>query len=226
MKTNITCFFFFFFFFYLASSDFRKEEVKLQVDSYGRIVVSGERHLNEWKRVHFRLTFPAPLNSDMDKIAGKFDGGILYVYVPKQVTHQNKESATAKVGNRKVERSEEKDRHQHGNGEVERAEEKDCHQHENGEVERAEENDSHAPKADEGRRGPSQHDDHIELAVKRNENEHIGEFPEQVIRNWHQESALRSALGVLRENKGIVITAVIAFSLGLFVSHKFNSTGP
>lgn len=182
--------------------------MKLQVNSYGRIVVSGERNLNEWKHVHFRLTFPAPLNSDMDKIAGKFDGGILYVYVPKQVTHQNKESATAKVGNRKVERSEEKDRHQHGNGEVERAAE----------------NDSHAPNADEGRIGPNQHDNHIEHEVKRHENEHIGEFPEQVIRNWHQESALRSALGVLRENKGIVITAVIAFSLGLLVSRKFNGS--
>ena len=75
--------------------------MKLQVNSYGRIVVSGERNLNEWKHVHFRLTFPAPLNSDMDKIAGKFDGGILYVTVPKQVTQQNKESETAKVGNGK-----------------------------------------------------------------------------------------------------------------------------
>ncbi|KAG5039480.1 hypothetical protein JHK85_011956 [Glycine max] len=190
--------------------DFRKEEMKLQVNSYGRIVVSGERNLNEWKHVHFRLTFPAPLNSDMDKIAGKFDGGILYVTVPKQVTQQNKESETAKVGNGKVERAEEKDSHQHGNGEVERAAE----------------NDSHAPNADEGRIGPNQHDNHIEHEVKRHENEHIGEFPEQVIRNWHQESMLRSAVGVLRKNKGIVVTAVIAFSLGLFVSHKFNSTGP
>ena len=113
-----------------------------------------------------------------------------------------------------------------GNGKVERAEEKDSHQHGNGEVERAAENDSHAPNADEGRIGPNQHDNHIEHEVKRHENEHIGEFPEQVIRNWHQESMLRSAVGVLRKNKGIVVTAVIAFSLGLFVSHKFNSTGP
>ncbi|TKY55119.1 16.6 kDa heat shock protein [Spatholobus suberectus] len=172
--------------------EFRKEEVKLQVDSYGRILVTGERQVNEWKRVHFRLTFPEPVGSDMDKITGKFDGGILYVTVPKQVTQQNKESETVKAGN--------------------------------GEVERAEENDSHAPNAHEGRRDPSQHDNHREQEVKRNENEHIGDFPEQVIRKWDQESMLRSTAGVLRKNKRIVITAVIAFSLGLLVSRKFNST--
>ncbi|RDY11908.1 Protein QUIRKY, partial [Mucuna pruriens] len=166
--------------------EFRKEEVKLQV--------------NEWKRVHFRLTFPEPVNSNMDKIAGNFDGGILYVIVPKQVKQENKESEIAKTGNGEVERAEENDRHQHGNGEVERAEENDRHRH--------------TPNADEGRRDSSQHGNHTEQEVNRNESEHIRDFSEQVIKNWEQESMLRSAVEVLRKNKGIVITAVIAFSLG------------
>ncbi|KAK7388974.1 hypothetical protein VNO78_23805 [Psophocarpus tetragonolobus] len=204
--------------------EFRKEDVKLQVDSYGRIVVTGDRHVDEWKRVHFRLTFPEPLDSDVNKIAGKFDGGILYVTVPKQLIRQNKESETAKNGDGEIERAKGNDSHQHRNGAVERAGKKDSHQHGNGEIERAGENHSYATNVDEGRGGLSQHENHTEQEVKRNENEHIREFPEQVIRKWDQESILRGAVDVLRKNKGIVITAVIAFSLGLFVSRKFNST--
>jgi len=209
----------------LASSEFRKEEVKLQVDSYGRIVVKGERQINAWKHDHFRLTFPAPLDSDMDRIAGKFDGGVLYVTIPKQVTQHSKVSELGKVGNGKVERAEENGSHRHGNGEVDRAKENDGHEvertekndsqeHGNGKVERAEENDRHA----------SEHDKDTEEEVKRNENECIKEFPEQVIRKWEQESMLKGAVEVLRENKGIVVTAVVAFSLGLLVYRKFNNT--
>ncbi|XP_020225758.1 uncharacterized protein LOC109807613 [Cajanus cajan] len=203
--------------------EFRREEVKLQVDSYGRILVSGERQVNEWKHVQFRLNFPEPVDSDMDKITGKFDGGVLYVTVPKRVTQQNKESEAAKAGNSQVERAE-NDSHNR-NGEDEKAEENDSHQHGNGKVERLEENDRQAPNnADVGRRDPSQHDNHAGQEIKRNENEHIGDFPEQVMRNWDQESMLRTAAGILRKNKGIVITAVIAFSLGLLISRKFNTT--
>ncbi|XP_027921307.1 uncharacterized protein LOC114179241 [Vigna unguiculata] len=205
--------------------EFRKEEVKLQVDSYGRIVVKGERQINAWKHDHFRLTFPAPLDSDMDRIAGKFDGGVLYVTIPKQVTQHSKVSELGKVGNGKVERAEENGSHRHGNGEVDRAKENDGHEvertekndsqeHGNGKVERAEENDRHA----------SEHDKDTEEEVKRNENECIKEFPEQVIRKWEQESMLKGAVEVLRENKGIVVTAVVAFSLGLLVYRKFNNT--
>jgi len=188
--------------------------VKLQVDSYGRIVVQGERQINAWKHDHFRLTFPAPLDSDMDRIAGKFDAGVLYVTIPKQVTQDSTVSELRKVGNGKVGRAEENGSHRLGNGEVERARENDSQGHGNGKVERAEENDSHA----------SQHDKDREQEVKRNENGSITEFPEQVIRKWEQESMLRGAAEVLKENKGIVVTAVVAFSLGLLVYRKFNNT--
>ncbi|KAG2407707.1 uncharacterized protein HKW66_Vig0025290 [Vigna angularis] len=209
--------------------EFRKEEVKLQVDSYGRIVVKGERQINAWKHDHFRLTFPAPLDSDMDRIAGKFDGGVLYVTIPKQVTQHSKVGELGKVGNGKLERAEENGSHRHGNGEDDRAKENDSHrrgnevtrtekndsqEHGNDKVERTEENDSRA----------SEHDKDTEQEVKRNENERIKEFPEQVIRKWEEESMLRGAVDVLRENKGIVVTAVVAFSLGFLVYRKFNSS--
>ncbi|KAL2321946.1 hypothetical protein Fmac_026325 [Flemingia macrophylla] len=207
---------------HLASSEFRIEEVTLQVDSYGRIVVKGERQVNEWKSVQFRLNFPEPVDSDMDKIAGKFDGGILYVTVPKRVAQQNKESEAVNI---QVKRAD-NDSHQTGNGQVRRAEENDSHQQGNGKVGRTEDNDRHAPNANVGRIDPSQYNNHAEQEVKRNENEHIGDFPEQVIRNWDQESMLKTAAGILRKNKGIVITAIIAFSLGLLVSRKSLDMNP
>ncbi|XP_057422173.1 18.0 kDa class II heat shock protein-like [Lotus japonicus] len=177
--------------------EFRKEEVKLQVDSYGRIVVKGERQANEQKRVHFQLVFPVPVDSDTDKLAGHFDGGILYVTVPKRVAEEkNQESEAEKAGN----------------GDV-------------AEAERAQEHDSHEPVVDHERRDPMpQHENHTEQEEerRRNENPQIQELSEQVIRKWNQESMLRSARVVLIKNKGIVITAVIAFSLGLFISRKFD----
>ncbi|KAJ1378448.1 HSP20-like chaperone [Sesbania bispinosa] len=81
-------------------------------DSHGRIVVKGERQANEQKRVRFQLTFPAPVDSDMEKIAGNFDGGILYVTVPKRIAEENRESETEQAGNGHVERAEENDSHE------------------------------------------------------------------------------------------------------------------
>lgn len=171
--------------------EFRKEEVKLQVDSSGRIVVKGERQASEQKHVRFHLSFPAPVDSEIDKIAGKFDGGILYVTLPKQIAQEDsKESDTEKGG-------------------IE-------------DVGRAEENDSHTTNADEEGRDPIQHVGHEEIEQKGNENGHIRDVSEQVIRKWDQETVLRNAVGVLRKNKGIVVTAVIAFSLGIYVSQKFQ----
>ncbi|XP_061346678.1 22.0 kDa heat shock protein-like [Gastrolobium bilobum] len=163
--------------------EFSKEEVKLQVDSNGRIIVTGERQANERKRVHFQLTFPVPVDSDMDKIEGKFDGGILYVTVPKRNAKENKESETEKA--------------------------------ENGSAVRAKENDSHEPNTENEGRDPSLHDNHTEQEEKRNENAQG---------TMLRSAMLRSALEVLRKNKGIVITAVVAFSLGLLVSHQFQSS--
>lgn len=49
---------------------------------------------------------------------------------------------------------------------------------------------------------------------------------DEIIKKWGEErSIFRSAMKMLNENKGIVITAVLAFSLGVWVSRKFNSGG-
>lgn len=49
-------------------------------------------------------------------------------------------------------------------------------------------------------------------------------FSAENIKKWEEDNGiLRSAREVLRKNKGIVITAIVAFSLGMLVSHKFET---
>ncbi|GAU32819.1 hypothetical protein TSUD_208870, partial [Trifolium subterraneum] len=176
--------------------EFVKEDVKLQVDSSGRIVVKGERQASEQKRVNFHLSFPAPEDAEVDKIAGKFDGGILYVTLPKRIVQEkNKQSDTEETGISSVERAEEHDSHKtSADSDVEG---RDHNQHAGHEVHEEERNIGHEEHEEE-----------------RNENAHMTNFSGQVTRKWDQETMLRTAVDVLSKNKGIVVTAVIAFSLG------------
>nr|ACJ85163.1 unknown [Medicago truncatula] len=210
--------------------EFVKEDVKLQVDSSGRIVVKGERQASEQKRVRFHLSFPEPNDSEIDNIAGKFDGGILYVTLPKRIVQENnKESDTEKAGIHDVKRAEEigshttnadddsRDHNQHV-GHVER---EDDHNQHVGRVEHEDDHNQHVRHV-EHEDDHNQHVGHEEHEHKQIENAHMRDFSEQVMRKWDQETMLRSALDVLMKNKGIVATAVIAFSLGMYVSSKFQ----
>lgn len=181
-------------------SGFKKEEVKLQVEGSGFITVRGERQVNEEKRVHFELVFPVPKDSDTDKITGKFDGEILYVTIIKR------ESASAQE-NLKTESA----KPQNGTS-----------------VRRQEENhkrDEQHSADDNQQRDHNRQEDHRMEEKRRNEITQVGGFTQELIRKWEKEPTILSgAVKVLRQNKGIVITAVLAFSLGLLVSHKFQSS--
>ncbi|XP_030473473.1 16.9 kDa class I heat shock protein 3-like [Syzygium oleosum] len=49
---------------------------------------------------------------------------------------------------------------------------------------------------------------------------------EEIIKKWGEErSIFRSAMKMLNRNRGVIITAVLAFSLGVWVSGKFNLGG-
>jgi hypothetical protein len=59
---------------------------------------------------------------------------------------------------------------------------------------------------------------------ERKGNSHLG-FPEEKTRNWENESiniTLRMVVNMVKRNKGIVITALLAFTLGVLVSRKFE----
>ncbi|KAG6745928.1 hypothetical protein POTOM_050438 [Populus tomentosa] len=154
--------------------DFKKEEVKLQVDNSGQIVVRGERLVNNNSKViYFEQKFKLPENSDTDKITGKFDGEFLYVTVPKQEEtsiepeYQNTATATA----------------------------------------------TPTPTSDEN---------HKRLEEK-------GSMDSNRL-YWRvqggEATTLEMALEMIKKNKGILLTAVLAFSLGIIVArHKLESGG-
>jgi hypothetical protein len=156
--------------------DFKKEEVKLQVDNSGQIVVSGERLVNNNSKViHFEQKFKLPENSDTDKITGKFDGEILYVTVPKQEEtsvepeYQNTATATATAT--------------------------------------ATGDENHRRLEEKGSM------DSYRL------------FSRKYWRQEDEATPLEKAMEMIKKNKGILLTAVIAFSLGIIVTRQKLESG-
>ncbi|KAG5618207.1 hypothetical protein H5410_018031 [Solanum commersonii] len=72
-------------------SGFKREEVKLQVDIFGNIMVSGERKVRECKFIRFQKSTKAPEKSKSEDTSVRLEDGILYVIIPKEVADQNNE---------------------------------------------------------------------------------------------------------------------------------------
>jgi hypothetical protein len=64
-----------------AHAGFKKEDFKVQVDSGGRLTVRGERPAGY---VRFHKAFQLPQTAYPDGVAGRFDGTVLSLTVPKQ----------------------------------------------------------------------------------------------------------------------------------------------
>ncbi|KAK7354201.1 hypothetical protein VNO80_19660 [Phaseolus coccineus] len=177
--------------------EFKKEEVSLQVDgSSGHIIVKGERYTNEQKRVHFELKFAVPADADMENISGNFDNEILHVHVPKRGSQEHRESGIEKASN----------------GHFERPHETESEEHD-------------GVKEDYGtQRYHTAHDEDSENEERRNKYTHkMDDYSENLTRKWEQKHISRAIVEVLVRNKGVVTTAILAFSFGLYVSHKFHS---
>ncbi|KAJ1284090.1 hypothetical protein BS78_03G177300 [Paspalum vaginatum] len=65
----------------LSLPGFKKEDFKVQVDSGGQLTVRGERPAGY---VRFNKSFQLPRTANPDGIAGRFDGTVLSLTVPKQ----------------------------------------------------------------------------------------------------------------------------------------------
>nr|GEX95512.1 inactive protein restricted TEV movement 2-like [Tanacetum cinerariifolium] len=190
---------------------FKKQELKLQLDNQTHIVVSGERQVRENIYKRFEQRFELPNNAHIEKITGKLDGEILYISVPKKVEHEHQETkqdgihggkmamsdpahAPASVPASDVDEDEDDD-----DDDDDQEEKSDANEHEN-------ENEEESDNKDE-------------KDLERNKHHMV--FDE----DWGKEADLylRLAIEKLRKNKGIVMTAIFAFSLGLLVTQKFQS---
>lgn len=179
--------------------------------SAGHITVSGHRQVNEKKSEYFEQNFTIPPNSDVDKITGKFDGEILYVTVPKvAAVVEEKKEAEPEIENQNVEETAATEPAKSENKNVEGAAAENIH------LTRPKNDGQHSNK-----------DDGASKKLSGNNNDRIF-FSLENIRKWdeHEDGILKTAMEMLRKNKGIVITAAVAFSLGMLVSRQtFQSAG-
>ncbi|KAJ0048275.1 hypothetical protein Pint_15259 [Pistacia integerrima] len=184
--------------------DFQKEQVKLHADTSGSIMVSGERLTNDKSRIiRFEQTFKLPPNSDIDQITGKFDCETLYVTVPKLVEADKQQE----VPERETENI------SSSSNITEEIKEESSHHHHH-----KDENVNRGHAEVHGKEEHERQSDKKQMCSSR-----VDSFNKEDVEKWaKQPSQLDWAMKILRKNKGIVVTAVIAFSLGVYVSRKFG----
>ncbi|CAD5189903.1 unnamed protein product [Musa acuminata subsp. malaccensis] len=83
--------------FFCIHVDFNREQIKLQIDNYGKLKISGERPLinDRWKR--FLKEFYVPDYCNVSEISGKFENGLLRILLPKFVAETSTKDEAAKA---------------------------------------------------------------------------------------------------------------------------------
>ncbi|KAH7529145.1 hypothetical protein FEM48_Zijuj05G0153400 [Ziziphus jujuba var. spinosa] len=219
----------------------KTEQVQIQVLSTGYLKVSGERVTYQNKTVSFDQTYkiPAAENADMSKITAKFDGEILYVTIPKKPKEEEqkkrdeeqKEEATPSLEKKKddvVNGLEEKNnatqQQKHEDEVVPKNKEENTQKKlEKDEVKDSEAKTQQKPKDDEvkNKEGDEKSSKKEEKKLKGNE---IKRFSEEDVKKWDDDGDfLSNTVKILSQNRGILLTAVVAFSLGLLLSRRFQA---
>lgn len=176
------------------------------MDSSGNITVSGEMLTSDNKYImRFEQMFPLPPNSDMDKISGKFDGELLYVTVPKRAKEESTEQPSLPAS---------------ASGENEQ---QILHRNDDIPENVVEESNDHQMREGDGDRACQTNNK--EKNNKSEKDSCVDSFGEDFLRKWGNEPShpFERGMKILRRNKGIIITAVLAFSLGVLLSRKFGS---
>lgn len=161
---------------------FKREEVKLQVDTFDNITVSGERKVSEYKYICFHKSTKAPEKSKPEDTSARLEDGILYVIIPKELPENNECDEAGITSSGQGENRQE---------EIESSKGHDTEQKEN---------------EKEGLNGHEEFHD-ADMAKK-----------------WHEGYLATTGMEILRKNKTIVVTALLAFSFGVYVSQKFQSS--
>ncbi|KAH7858418.1 hypothetical protein Vadar_023620 [Vaccinium darrowii] len=216
---------------------FQKEWLKLQVHDlheHGYIKVGGEKP-TENKVVYFDQKFKIPENSDTTKITGRYEGGVLYVIVPKLVKDEEREprdtTSTEEKHKHEHDQEEHNKKHEHKHDLVEHKEKHEHkhdleehhekHEHKHDLEEHKEKHEHHQEEHDRGGHiGHRVRNDHKKKVVEE------GGFHDATAETLRVEGGgglSGSLMQILSKNKGIVVTAVLAFSLGVLLSQKFQS---
>ncbi|KAJ8460685.1 hypothetical protein OPV22_033611 [Ensete ventricosum] len=83
--------------FLLQLPGFKREQIKLLIDDYGKLKISGERPLinDRWKR--FLKEFYVPDYSNVSEISAQFENGLLRIILPKFVAQTSTKDEAAKA---------------------------------------------------------------------------------------------------------------------------------
>nr|XP_027104471.1 uncharacterized protein LOC113725484 [Coffea arabica] len=80
--------------------DFRREKLNVQLTAGAKLRVSGEREAENNKVIRFQKEFRISSDINTKKIAAKFDGGILYVRLPKLIAPGGKQDSKLTIPER------------------------------------------------------------------------------------------------------------------------------
>lgn len=212
--------------------------MNLKVDDNGHLVACGERQGNENKRIRFEQSYKVPENSSIEDTTAKFEDEILFIVIPKIIQPQKEphpeitnvaEAVQEEKGTgldvvdmvpravlkEEEEEDEVKGKNQHtdaaGNGSRHESESAGHNHHGNEEISDEEsEEEEHDDTEDE-------EEEEKETAMKATTGEDFHDA------KMDSQSSLMEKLGKeLKKNKGILIIAVLAFSLGVIVTQKFQ----
>ncbi|KAF8390258.1 hypothetical protein HHK36_024783 [Tetracentron sinense] len=214
---------------------FKKEEVKLQVDNLGKVTVSGERRITYSRYSRFKKEFSVPEDSDIGKISGKFEGGLLFVIIPKKAIERVEEYKEENVSAKKVEEKniqgkpsiEENPKKATKREEEPKKEKESAINIEEDTKQKISNNEENPKKEDikndlghgirDERKGESER-----YSVKEGWNRVRGMKTEK---EGLEVGTMESVIEKISKNKQVLITAVLAFSLGFYLSRKLQSTG-
>ncbi|CAI9773747.1 unnamed protein product [Fraxinus pennsylvanica] len=170
---------------------FNKEQVRLQADHRSRhVTISGERKERENKYIRFEQSYKVPENSSIEETSAKFEDEILYVIIPLK-TRASKEG--------------------HGITSSSIDDEDDSQIFESSWDEDLQEENDHFKDNDEGNSYNSEN-----KGVLEEEEFHGTKMEKQT----NESKLLEEVKKKLKKNKKTIITAVLAFSLGVLFSQK------
>ncbi|CAN4088147.1 unnamed protein product [Withania somnifera] len=164
---------------------FKREEVRLQVDIFGNIRVSGERKVGEYKFIRFEKSMKAPEKSKSEDTRARLEDGTLYIIIPKELPENNERDEAA------IASSDQEENQPKKTDEVESSNGDDTNQKENDKEGLSEEEEFHDAK----------------MANK-----------------WHESHLVAAGKEIMWKNKTIVITALLAFSFGVYLCQKCQSS--
>uniref|UniRef100_A0A0E0L6I4 SHSP domain-containing protein n=1 Tax=Oryza punctata TaxID=4537 RepID=A0A0E0L6I4_ORYPU len=217
----------------LTLTGFKKEDFRVQVDGTGKLTVRGQRppaaSSAGGKHTRFHKVFQLPSNANIDDITGRFEANVLTITVPKRPATTTAPPTTVQEikheadGEKKKKLQEEEAIAKHKPATTERKEQQVVKPAEPAAAPPPGHVVDRESLAEKVKRRAEEESAKAAEAAEEKTATALGRWRERVAGELEHLADMRWAEGVVdtaRRNKDVIATAVAAFSLGFFVSHK------